>query len=349
MQIQLSNLCLKHLIEENQILVNGFINKIQTTEDNLLKMKIHTKKGDKNILITNNCFFVSEKSEPAKQNPGGFSAFLKKKLYNQRIISITQKELDRIVIFEFEKYYLILEFFAKGNIILCDKELNIIKAMRKEKWKDRELAKEKKYFFPTSKGKNPLKINEKEFYNLLKENEKTLFGAIIDIINIAPKILEKVFKDLKIKIKSSKNINLKESEKILEEIKKNYLKEKEGIFIIENVIYTININEQKEEYLTINETLNKLFERKIVVKKLKNKKIKIDYEQQKELLKNKEKEYFEKANLIYLKYNELKQIFDFIKNNYEKKELQKLLNEKITNKIILKKIDLEKKKIIVEI
>ncbi|MDD3083944.1 MAG: NFACT family protein, partial [Candidatus ainarchaeum sp.] len=201
MTIQISNLTLKHLIEENQILVNGFINKIQTTEDNLLKLKIHTKEGDKNILITQNFFFISKKSEPAKQNPGGFSAFLKKYLYNQRIISITQKELDRIVLIEFPNSILILELFAKGNIILCDKEYKILKAMRKEKWKDRELAKEKKYFFPSSRGLNPLTTNQTKYFEELKNSKKTFFEAKLDILNVAPTILEFKFEKLNIEKK----------------------------------------------------------------------------------------------------------------------------------------------------
>ena len=77
MEFQISNLTLKHLVEENQSLVNGFINKIQTTQEGLLKLKVHTKQGDKNVLITKEAFFISNSSVPAKQNPGGFSAFLK--------------------------------------------------------------------------------------------------------------------------------------------------------------------------------------------------------------------------------------------------------------------------------
>lgn len=223
MQINISNLTLKHIIQENQILINGFINKIQTTDDNLLKLKIHTKEGDKNILITQNSFFISNKSEPAKQNPGGFSAFLKKYLFNQRIISITQQELDRIIIFEFPSVYLILELFAKGNIILCDKEMRILKAMRKEKWKDRELAKEQKYNFPSSRGQNPLKLDENEYIKKMKQNTKTVFGATLELINIAPLILEFIFDELKI---DKKKIQIQQATKNLKKfllLFKNYI------------------------------------------------------------------------------------------------------------------------------
>ncbi|MDD4250844.1 MAG: NFACT family protein [Candidatus ainarchaeum sp.] len=353
MQINISNLTLKHIIQENQILINGFINKIQTTDDNLLKLKIHTKEGDKNILITQNSFFISNKSEPAKQNPGGFSAFLKKYLFNQRIISITQQELDRIIIFEFPSVYLILELFAKGNIILCDKEMRILKAMRKEKWKDRELAKEQKYNFPSSRGQNPLKLDENEYIKKMKQNTKTVFGATLELINIAPLILEFIFDELKIdKKKDSNTTSDEELKKISSFIQELYSSPIQKIFVFENTLYTIDLKKNiQKEYSSINEALNELtqrnFEQKEVVKKEQKK---IDYKKQQEDFEQLELELKEKGNMIYLKYQELneliKQINKLIKNGFNEKQIK----EKLENKIIkIKEINIDKNIIKIEI
>ena len=171
-KVSLSNLALKHLVEELQILENGFINKSQTLENGWLKLKVHTKQGDKNLVITPTALFLSEKSLQAKQSPGGFSALLKKYLFNQRIISLKQHSVDRVVVFKFPEHFLVVELFAKGNLVLCNKEMNIIRAMRKEEWKDRKLEAGEEYKFPSSRGANPLEENEKDFYKKLKENKK---------------------------------------------------------------------------------------------------------------------------------------------------------------------------------
>ncbi len=352
MSLKITNLTLKHLVKENQFLVNGFVNKVQTTEDNLLKLKIHTKQGDRNVIITENSFFVSKKSEQAKQNPGGFSALLKKFLYNQRIISIKQKGADRIVIFEFPEKYLIIEMFAKGNIILCEKDYTIIKAMRKEKWKDRELAKEKKYEFPKSRGKNPTEISEKEYLEELEKNEKSFFVGTSEIINVAPQILEIVFEKNKIeKKKTAKKAEKEEAKKILEGIKKIYSKEeKEKVTLSENTLYTINTGKKIEkEYESLNEALNDLTERKIErTEKKKKEKPKIDYDKQKEELAEKEKQAQEKGNQIYLHYNEIKETIKEIKQ-LEKKGYEKEEIIKNVKRVKLKEFDPKKEKIIIEV
>jgi predicted ribosome quality control (RQC) complex YloA/Tae2 family protein len=82
MEIQLSNLALHHLINELNYFENGFVNNIQTLENNWIKMKVHTKEfGDKQLILAPNAIFASSQSLQAKQSPGGFSAFLKKFLY----------------------------------------------------------------------------------------------------------------------------------------------------------------------------------------------------------------------------------------------------------------------------
>ncbi len=62
MDLALSNLALHHLIDENQIILNGFINKVQTTPMGFLKLKIHTKEGDKNLIATQNAIFLTKQT-----------------------------------------------------------------------------------------------------------------------------------------------------------------------------------------------------------------------------------------------------------------------------------------------
>jgi len=354
MDLALSNLALHHLIEENQIIINGFINKVQTTPTGFLKLKVHTKEGDKTLIATESAIFITKQSISAKQNPGGFSSFVKKYIFNQRIISLKQKEFDRIVLMEFPDVTLIFELFSKGNVILCNKNFKILRAMKKEKWKDRELKKDEIYKFPSSRGKNPLNISETEFLNNLKENKKTIFGAIIDILNVAPGILNFIFEENKWnKTIDASKITSENSNKILKEIKQIYSKKEEGVFILDNIIYSINIKTNKE-FDSISDLLNeKVFLENTVVQRKEETKSKVrkqDYQSQIDQCIIEENEFLETGEKIYLEYQLLQKIINDIttlrKNNLLDKEIENKLKSVHPE---LKEIKLEKNKLLIEI
>lgn len=355
--ITLSNLALKHLVEELNLFENGFINNVQSLENGWIKIKIHTKQGDKTLALTDNTIFVLEKSIPAKQNPGGFSALIKKYLYNQRIVSLKQHNADRIIVFEFPNHFLIAELFAKGNLVLCTKDYKIIKAMKKEEWKDRKLEKDEIYKFPSSKGIDPLEENKETFYKKLIENKKTIFGACIDILNTAPAVLEKVFSDLKIdKSKNANEISPKKAEEILDKVKQIYKTKEKKVYLSNGVLYSVELDLEKEkEFNSINEALNSLLEeekKKIVEKNEKPKKIKDEnqkiemIEKQMVELEKEEKEMKLKGDEIYLNYSKIKEIVETIKKGKEKGLLSKEVMEKINSiKPFITELDLEKNKL----
>jgi len=355
--IQLSNLALKHLVEENQLLVNGFINKMQTLENGWMKVKVHTKQGDKTLVVTPNSFFISKKALSAKQNPGGFSALLKKHLFNQRIISFTQRGLDRIVLIEFPEKILILELFSKGNVILCDKEYKILRAMRKEQWKDRKLEADEEYKFPSSQGKNPLDITQTEFTQELGANEKTLFGGCVEILNVSPAIMETVFEKLKIDKKQDSKDSLTEGKKILKELKNIYSSSEDKVYLSKGNIYSTKTNLAKEkDFENINEALNELLLNATTVpitSEIKTRKPKDRTGEYLEQIKEQEKKevlYKLVGEKIYLEYGKVSEIIEAVKKGKAKGLSAKEVTDKINsvNKTI-KKIDFEKNKIIVEV
>eukprot|EP01084_Bolivina_argentea_P026545 49373_1 len=67
--------------------------------------------------------------------PNHFCSKLRKYLKSKKLSSIKQIGRDRIVVFTFgvqetKKFYLILELYAGGNIILCNYEKNIVICLR---------------------------------------------------------------------------------------------------------------------------------------------------------------------------------------------------------------------------
>lgn len=368
MDLSLSNLSLKHLVEELKFLENGFVNNVQTLENNWMKIKIHTKEfGDKQLILTPNALFVSNSSLSAKQNPGGFSALLKKYLNNQRIFSLKQYGVDRIIVFEFAQIFMIIELFAKGNIILCDRNMKIIRAMRKEEWKDRKVGAEEEYKFPSSKGTNPIEETEKEFEKKIKENNKSFFGATVDILNASPAILEYLFDELKLdKKKDAKEANPKEIKEIFKKIKETYSSKEGRVYLSENVLYSCETNKVKEkEFDSIGAALNTLLLNEEVKKEIivnegpskdeNKKKLKYEKDRQSKLaqiegLAIQEKESLEKGELIYVKYQEIKEILSAIEKGKAKKLPEKEIIAKINSiKPLIKELDFKKNKLVLEL
>ncbi|MCX6801042.1 MAG: NFACT family protein [Candidatus Diapherotrites archaeon] len=364
-EISLSNLALKHLVEELQVLVNGFVNKVQVLENHWIKMKVHTKNGGKDLVISPNSFFISEYSIPARMQPSGYPSLLKKYLFNQRVVSITQKGVDRIVVLEFPEHFLVLELFAKGNIILCDREMKIIKARWKEEWKDRKLEKDEIYRPPSSRGANPLEENEKDFFEKLKSNRKTFFGATVDLLNAAPAIIEFVFeKNGFDKKKNAAEAEEKETKKVLEEVKKIYSEKECGAFLNKKVIYSAEIGLEKEiVFESINSALNSL-----LVKSLFGEAQKKGEQKEKEFnpmpaekaieakkneierLIEEEKELQKKGEKIYLNYKKISEIISAVQKAKAKNLVAKEIKEKI-NAIddVLEEIDLKNGKLLLKL
>jgi len=185
--MQIPNLALACLIAELQPLVAGSIaRKIQELENGWLKIRLQTKLGSKDLILAPNAFFITEYSFPAKQETSGFGAFLRKRLQNRKIVSLAQHGLDRIALVEFPEHFLILELFAKGNIILADKQMQILSPLRKEQWKGRELKKGAKYSFPPTKGANPAAITAPELKKIFSQSNVDAARALISGLNIAP-------------------------------------------------------------------------------------------------------------------------------------------------------------------
>jgi len=107
--------------------------------------------------------------------PPGFCIFLRKKLKNARIVSITQKESERIIEIFFRlkdhNLRLYIELFSKGNIILCDEQNIIIGSLNIQKWKDRTVRHKQEYTYP-KKEFNFITIDENELNKLLDSTNK---------------------------------------------------------------------------------------------------------------------------------------------------------------------------------
>ena len=221
--MQIPNITLAYsVLESKQFLENGIVRKVQELENNWLKIKLHTLKGQKELIIAPQMLFFSDYSMPAKQVSSGFGGFLRKHLENKKILKIWQHEFDRIVFLEFQDFFLVLELFAKGNIILTDKEKKILGVLHREEWKDRSLKKDFAYKTPSSKGTSPLSASLKEFEKF-KNSEFEIVKELVKNLNIAPIVAEEALLEAKIpKETQAKKLSPQQLEKLAEKIKDFY-------------------------------------------------------------------------------------------------------------------------------
>ncbi len=344
--MQLLNLTLSYLLQEIQPLINGsFVNKIQELSSDKFRFKLHTSEGTKNLFLFPNAIFLSDYKIEAKKQTSGFGAFLRKRLQGKKILSVKQQEKDRILLFEFHDYFLILELYASGNIILTEKNLEIISAMKKEESKNRKISKKEIYSFPESKKLSLEKTSFKEFSEKFSENLKeknNLVLALISTLDIAPLFAEKIFYELKIKEKPSE----KRLKKVFDAAKKIYsMKEKPFPVVIqkgkEKIILPFKLSSIKnfEKVSSLNSALDDFYSKQLFSEKAPEKKpkkliaLEHSFKAQLEHEKKIKKEIIEnrkKAETIYENNLLIQEISDSVKKGFAKG---------LTEKEILKKIN----------
>jgi len=212
------------LVQEMKPLVEGaFVNKIQELEGNCIKFKLHSKSGGLELIISPKAIYLTNYRQGPLQNPKGFAGFLKKHLDNRLLHKLWQKGMDRVVVLEFEDFYLACEFFDDGNIVLCDKEWKILQPFHRGEWKDRKLAKGETYKFPQNIPEQKMRELEKR---LLEEKKPEGFLESIDeqLSKGAGKSKEEEKKKTRQETKKAKMLaSIKEQEKAVEKFEKDIL------------------------------------------------------------------------------------------------------------------------------
>ncbi|MFO7966857.1 MAG: ribosome rescue protein RqcH [Archaeoglobaceae archaeon] len=124
---------IKVCVEELQKLVNGKINKIYHSGDEI-RIKVHA--GERyDLMIEAGRRIHLTKYVREIRFPSSFAMLLRKHLEGGRIRKIKQYDFDRIVVIEIERgdknSLLIGEFFSKGNVILAYEDYRVIMALKR--------------------------------------------------------------------------------------------------------------------------------------------------------------------------------------------------------------------------
>lgn len=147
--------------------------KIQQVGKDLFKLTFSSPKKELLIQPGKRIHLTSYKIE-APSTASQITMLLRKKLKGKKLIDVYQHSSDRVIVFEFNEFFLIIEFFSHGNFVLTDKDYNILFTFRKEAWKDREFKKGVKYKFPANLKQKQLK----EDYSPVTKQEYEKQGSV---------------------------------------------------------------------------------------------------------------------------------------------------------------------------
>lgn len=132
MKSRFTTLDLMIIIQElKSKLINLRVNNIYDCNNKTYLIKFQKPDVKEMLLIESGIRLHTTKFDWPKNNiPNGFSMKLRKHLKGKRLVNIDQINQDRIVYFQFGEgevaFYLIIELYDKGNLVLCDHTFRIL-------------------------------------------------------------------------------------------------------------------------------------------------------------------------------------------------------------------------------
>jgi predicted ribosome quality control (RQC) complex YloA/Tae2 family protein len=136
---------------------------------------------------------TNKKYKPPRK-PSPYAMLLRKHLANTQLAAAEQPDLERILELKFrgkEELLLVLELFGKGNMILCDDQLNIIQPYRVEVWRHRVLRSRERYTLPPRKGFNMRELDVQGLRRALGEAPDVVRPLAINL-NIGGSLAEEI-------------------------------------------------------------------------------------------------------------------------------------------------------------
>jgi predicted ribosome quality control (RQC) complex YloA/Tae2 family protein len=210
-----------------------YISNIYPITKNSLIIKFHhSQKNDVSLLvstfgicITKYKYSIIEDNDAIKK--------IKSELERSKLIDVSVFAGERIVQFVFQniagtKYFLLVELFGNGNIILCNESLKILALINPINVRHRILKPGLNYFPPPPRGVNPFSITFDNFLSLVD----TTKNENIDIkrwlgrnLSISKKFVEYVVNNSKVENKKIDELSMDDLKNLFDDL----------IFLISNV------------------------------------------------------------------------------------------------------------------
>ncbi len=354
----ISSVELAALVSEFQLLVSGRIDQIYQQEQELLLQIYLAGKGKHLLRLVPGKFCCLTHRKETALKPSAFSMQLRKYLDHAFIRKIYQQDSERILVLAVEKkekFFLIIELFSKGNVVLTNAEFNIIAVLEQQFWKDRVVKPGVKYLFPHSFDWKTLTLPalKKVLEHSTKRNLATALATELGLGGI---YAEEVCRRAQVeKEKVPAAVIAAEQKKLLGALQglQHQLHSPSG-FIYAEQITPFPLVEQKElrQTTTYSEAIDRLkssvivspYEKKIAqLIRMKEQQEAACTHLQEEINRN-----TQKADLIYTKYSPLQKLLLIVKELRKTKSWGDVETELKREKNI-RKIDLKNKRVVIEL
>jgi predicted ribosome quality control (RQC) complex YloA/Tae2 family protein len=336
---ELSALDLHYLVQELKFLEGAKVDKITQPEKEEVVIQLYvTNKGKQALKITPKLIYRASKKQETAEKLYGFCSALRKYLSSSRLESINQVNSERIAELVFktkeEKYYLIAELFAKGNIILCNNELKVIVPLRTSKTKDREVKAGVKYVYP-KREIDFFKITLPKLKSVIKKSGKTVSKTIAVDVGLGGKHAKELCLSAKVD-ENSKTPDEKEIKSIFDALKKLINKKREAKLPLSSEIETEAESQTKKKSTKYQKELERLQK---IIKKQESK--------IKEIITSSD-ENQKKGELMYEKYQLVNEVLEEIRKA-RKKYSWKDIKDRLKGHPLVKEVNEKKGEIIIEL
>lgn len=368
---QLSSLDMHFILNELKELEGSRADRIYSSGKEEIYIQLHKSNVGKKIirvLIGKSIFAAEAKS--IDENPSGFCMLLRKHLEGKFFDSIGQLEPERILKLTFkskeESRILYIEFFGKGNLIMCNQDGIILDSLIHHRFKDRNVAPKEKYLYPIM-AYNFFDISEKKLSELFKNSKKDKvvtslavelgLGGVYSEEACLEAGIDKGVKPLEITNAQIKKIVSKIKKLINGKSKAQIIyKDKQAIDVapMELALYK---DYEKKEFSSFSAALEHYFthEAQLVKKesphtKKINEVMRIIGEQEAAIneMQAKEEEIRKNGEAIYNNYGLIKEILMELNKAKEKYSWEEI-KEKLKGHKIVKEVNAKERKIIVEV
>ena len=328
----LSAIEIRYLVSELKELEGSKVAKIFQPQRNEVYIQFYSAKTGKRMLriIIPGFIFLTDFKEESPQRPHGFLQSLRKWLEESRLKEIKQDGFERIVEFHFEtnegEFLLIVELFARGNMVLCKADKTIVACLESHKYKDRDIKPKSVYAFPKS-AVDASTLTKAELMALAEKTEKDAASFLAAEIGLGGIYAEEIC--AKSGTEKSKKLDKADVEKVHKFIKELLNTAPKPQLITDPAFDAVpfdlsTYNDSKKEYFqSYNEALSRLLTTQTLERRQKDGKPSKERERLKKILDSQmevaevtEKEIIEcqkKAEIIYEHYLEIKEILDGVK------------------------------------
>lgn len=363
MEKEISSLELEYITKELQVLVDSRIDKIFMSDKKDMLLQLHKAVLGKVLLrLKTPNFLYLTKHKPEFDQPSNLCMALRKRINNARINSIEKISDERIIKISLstkdKNYFLVFEFFLKGNILLLEEDGKIDLLAQNQSWSDRSIKIKDIYQYP-----------EREIAGLPKKFDKPIVKFLAADMNLGGEFAEEVCIRSGVH-KTNTSINASEEKALKIELEKLKSIETGIAYIYSKGSKTkilplkfqslIELGYEESEHESFNEALDSVFTTVLKSKTVskadiafqeKLKKAENIFNSQKSALEKHEKTILDstaKGDLIYQHFAELTEILNQLKKARETMTWKEL-KEKLKGHKIIKKVNEKKGTMVIDL